>query len=185
MGRTTVVPTWARPCVYLGWRLWPDTGKKYVLVKTGANPSADPYYMLNEQTGWPTIPGKFSWVKSSGGLGRPTVPVLEKTGVASPPLIGSTYPSAYQQAPSTMASLYGRGAQCWWVIPTHCPGQSICSMTGENPARSSCKIHSSVGPASCTFCAWWGQWWGKHNSPWSCHQGFLQRRRVNYVWHSW
>ena len=20
-----------------------------------------------------------------------------------------------------MASLYGRGAQCWWVIPTNCP----------------------------------------------------------------
>ena len=77
--------------------------------------------MLNEQTGWPTIPGKFSWVNSSGGLGQPTVPVLEKIGVASPPLIGSTYPSAYQQAPSTMASLYGQGAQCWWVIPTNCP----------------------------------------------------------------
>ena len=88
---------------------------------TWANPSAEPYYMLNEQTSWPTIPGKFSWVNSSGGLGWPTVPVLEKIGVAGPPLIGSTYPSAYQQAPSTMASLYGRGAQFWWVIPTNCP----------------------------------------------------------------
>ena len=56
-------------------------------------------------------------------LGRPTVPVLEKIGVAGPPLIGSTYPSAYRQAPSTMASLYGRGAQCWWVMPTNCPPQ--------------------------------------------------------------
>ena len=70
--------------------------------------------MLNEQTGWPTIPGKFSWVNSSGGLDWPTVPVLEEIGVASPPLIGLTYPSAHQQAPSTIASLYGWGAQCCW-----------------------------------------------------------------------
>ena len=77
--------------------------------------------MLNEQTGWPTIPGKFSWVNSSGGLGRPTTPVLEKIGVAGPPLIRSPYPSAHQQAPSTMPSLYGLGAQCWSVIPTNCP----------------------------------------------------------------
>ena len=70
--------------------------------------------MLNEQTGWPTIPGKCSWVNSSGGLGWPTVPVLEQIGVADPPLIGSTYPLDHQQAPSTMASLYGRGTQCCW-----------------------------------------------------------------------
>ena len=34
--------------------------------------------------------------------------------VTGPPLMGSTYPSAHLQVPSTMACLYGRGAQCWW-----------------------------------------------------------------------
>ena len=48
-------------------------------------------------------------INSSGGLGQPTVPVLKKIGVAGPPLMGSTYPSAHQQAPSTMACLYGQG----------------------------------------------------------------------------
>ena len=37
MGRTTVVPTWARPCVYLGWRSWPGTGKKYVCQRKGVS----------------------------------------------------------------------------------------------------------------------------------------------------
>ena len=30
-----------------------------------------------------------------------------------------------------MASLYGRGAQCWWVIPTNCPGQPIPKVPQE------------------------------------------------------
>ena len=53
-------------------------------------------------------------IKLSGGLGWPIIPVLKKIWVAGPPLMGSTYPLAHQQAPSTMACLYSRGAQCWW-----------------------------------------------------------------------
>ena len=60
------------------------------------------------------VQGKFSWVNSSGGLGKPTVPVLKKIWVAGPPLMGSIYPLAHQQASSTMACLYGQGAQCCW-----------------------------------------------------------------------
>ena len=110
--------------------------------------------MLNEQTGWPTIPGKFSWVNSSGGLGQPTVPVLEKIGVASPPLIGSTYPLAHQQAPSTMASLYGWGAQCCWGKVTN----------------------TCVLPDACC-------WWVSHFSAWkalpTCHWACAQ---CEWVW---
>ena len=44
--------------------------------------------------------------------------------------MGSTYPSAHQQAPSTMACLYSRGAQCWWgkVTNTCAPPSSISSV---------------------------------------------------------
>ncbi|EDQ98331.1 uncharacterized protein LACBIDRAFT_303938 [Laccaria bicolor S238N-H82] len=48
------------------------------------------------------------------------------------------YPSsAHKQAPSTMACLYVRGSQCWWVIPTNCPesvigiGITVLCVTGQ------------------------------------------------------
>ncbi|EDQ99865.1 uncharacterized protein LACBIDRAFT_334735 [Laccaria bicolor S238N-H82] len=47
-------------------------------------------------------------------VGRHTEPLLKKIWVAEPALMGSTYTSAHQQAPSTMACLYGQGAQCCW-----------------------------------------------------------------------
>ncbi|EDQ99184.1 uncharacterized protein LACBIDRAFT_335260 [Laccaria bicolor S238N-H82] len=49
-------------------------------------------------------------------VGRHTEPVLKKIWVAEPALMGSTYTSAHQQAPSTMACLYGQGAQCCWAF---------------------------------------------------------------------
>ncbi|KIJ89483.1 hypothetical protein K443DRAFT_72479, partial [Laccaria amethystina LaAM-08-1] len=47
-------------------------------------------------------------------LGRLRTPLLIEMLLAGPPLMVSTDPSAHQQAPSTMARLYGRGAQCCW-----------------------------------------------------------------------
>jgi hypothetical protein len=51
--------------------------------------------------------------------------------LAGPPLMGSTDPSAHQQAPSTMARLYGRGAQCCWGKVTNTCGVAETGSEGE------------------------------------------------------
>ncbi|KIJ95210.1 hypothetical protein K443DRAFT_109173, partial [Laccaria amethystina LaAM-08-1] len=53
-----------------------------------------------------------------GRLKRPLKIIL----LAGPSLMGSTYPSAHQQAPSTMASFYGWGAQYYWGKVTNTCG---------------------------------------------------------------
>ncbi|EDR01230.1 uncharacterized protein LACBIDRAFT_333471 [Laccaria bicolor S238N-H82] len=59
-------------------------------------------------------------------VGRHTEPLLKKIWVAEPALMGSTYTSAHQQAPSTMACLYGQGAQCCWGKVTNTCGVTRC-----------------------------------------------------------
>jgi hypothetical protein len=51
--------------------------------------------------------------------------------LAGPPLMGSTDPSAHQQAPSTMARLYGRGAQCCWGKVTNTCGMQTSNQSNE------------------------------------------------------
>ncbi|KIJ90518.1 hypothetical protein K443DRAFT_116473, partial [Laccaria amethystina LaAM-08-1] len=63
-------------------------------------------------------------------LGRLRTPLLIEMLLAGPPLMGSTDPSAHQQAPSTMARLYGRGAQCCWGKVTN-----TCDSTSKRSLR--------------------------------------------------
>ena len=54
--------------------------------------------------------------------------------------MGSTYPSAHQQAPSTMACLYGQGAQCCWgkVTNTCVPEILISASRTHPPSGTGC-----------------------------------------------
>ncbi|EDR13184.1 uncharacterized protein LACBIDRAFT_322665 [Laccaria bicolor S238N-H82] len=78
-------------------------------------------------------------------VGRHTEPLLKKIWVAEPALMGSTYTSAHQQAPSTMACLYGQGAQCCWGKVTNtCGCLSIVHVTINSDNSGTCKLTGLV-----------------------------------------
>ena len=94
--------------------------------------------------GWPTIQGKLAGSIHLVGLADPQYQFLKKIEVAGPPFMGSTYLSAHQQAPPTKACLYGWGTQCWWVIPTNCPGHKPCNHVFHTPLIS-CYHRKALG----------------------------------------
>ena len=83
--------------------------------------------------------------------------------------MGSTYPSAHQQAPSTMACLYGRGAQCCWgkftnTCASHASWHPVCHtvpLTCWVVCSSGAVVVTAIVVRGCcsSFDGRWGAFW--------------------------